>query len=121
MVSEFEKLVAALIGHAYDTGYYSGKLEDATPHHLKAIGDRVRAKYALLAQAKALVEAHLRLLDICHFLTPSLIYKFLGDDAAVAAGLPLWPEHYSGDPSMQLDLSWAEAAAMPFKEADDAL
>jgi len=59
-VTEFEKLVAALIGHAYDTGYYSGKLEDATPHHLKAIGDRVRAQYALLAQVKALVEA-------CHY------------------------------------------------------
>jgi len=73
------------------------------------------------ARVKVLVEAHLRLLDICTFATPSLIYKFLGDDAAVAAGLPLWPEHYSGDPSMQLDLSWAEAAAMPFKEADDAL
>ena len=65
---------------------------------------------------KALVVAHLRLLDICHFLTPSLIYKFLGDDAAVAAGLPLWPEHYTGDPSMRLDLSWAEVSAEPFKE-----
>ena len=70
---------------------------------------------------KALVEAYVRLLDICTFVTPSLIYKFLGDDAAVAAGLPLWPEHYSGDPSMQLDLSWAEAAATPFKEATNAL
>jgi len=60
-MSEFEKLVAALIGYAYDTGYYSGKLEDATPHHLKAIGDRVRAQYALLAQGKALVAAAQRL------------------------------------------------------------
>jgi len=70
-------------------------------------------------RVKALVEAHLRLLDICTFATPSIIYKFLGDDAAVAAGLPLWPEHYNGEPSMRLDLSWAEAAAAPFKEAAD--
>ena len=77
------------------------------------------AELAAIPMVKALANAASRLLDICHFLTPSIIYKYLGDDAAVAAGLPLWPERYSGDPSMQLDLSWAEAAAVPFKGADD--
>ena len=77
------------------------------------------AELAAIPIVGVIVEAHLRLLDICMFLTPSLIYQYLGDDAAVAAGLPLWPERYSGDPSMRLDLSWAEAAAAPFKESAD--
>ena len=71
-------------------------------------------------EVKALAEATLRLLDICHFLTPSILYRYLGDDAAVAAGLPLWPTHYTGDPSARLDLTWAEATVAPFEEAPDA-
>jgi hypothetical protein len=48
--------------------------------------------------------------DICSYITPDIIYRLLGDDAAIAAGLPLWQIKASPDidPNTPIDLSWAE-------------
>lgn len=52
----------------------------------------------------------LRLIDICANITPSIIYRLLGDDAAVAAGLPLWPAKARSDVDLSapIDLDWAK-------------
>ena len=57
MVSEFEKLLRAVMDATYDTGYYSGKHEDGQPHHREAIAERCSATQRLQACVKALVEA----------------------------------------------------------------
>ncbi len=43
-----KKAINDLIGHAYDSGYYSGKKEDGEPHHKQSIKDRQAAKERLL-------------------------------------------------------------------------
>lgn len=55
-MTEFDKLLRAVMDAAYDTGYYSGKHEDGQLHHQEAIAERCRAKQALLARVKALVD-----------------------------------------------------------------
>lgn len=55
-------------------------------------------------------EIRLRLLDICANITPSIVYRLLGGDAATAAGLPLWSEKIKADKSRSepIDLDWAK-------------
>lgn len=43
-----ERLIKNLIDAAYDSGYYSGKKEDGSRHHLEAIDRRKKAKRDLL-------------------------------------------------------------------------
>lgn len=45
-----ERLIGDLIDHTYDTGYYSGKEEDGTPHHKEAIAARIKAKTKLVEE-----------------------------------------------------------------------
>lgn len=55
-MTQFERLLKALIGYAYDTGYYSGK--QGEEHVLAlAIDDRTNAKTVLVQQVDTLVHA----------------------------------------------------------------
>jgi hypothetical protein len=52
----FKTLVDELIGHAYDTGYYSGKKQDGLPHHMQAIDSRVAARRKVIEAFDALCD-----------------------------------------------------------------
>ena len=75
---------------------------------LQAIRVRDARIAAVEHNVKALVDAAQRLRDICHFLTIGDVIG-LGDDAMIAAGLPLSIPDTSTY-SEPVDLSWADAA-----------
>ena len=62
------------------------------------------------SEAETLLEAASKLVDICWFITPHILYNYLGDDAVIAAGLPLCAGSFEGDWYGRIDLSWANDA-----------